>query len=144
MEATVEQLESKFQWDEDPLVFIFNNEIPGKVRMHTKRLDWNDWIKIDKTYPAQMKLRAELLATTKDTVFVSNTDKSTVLAKKELLEKIIDYLPVHFPDKFEKREGGIYNKILDEFVSADPNDTEDPLIRAGLQRFFVAFLETLW
>ena len=135
MKFDEKHLQDKFQWDEDPLVFIFNDEVPGKVKMHTKRLEWNDWIKIDKTYPAQMKLREELLATTRETVFVSNADKSTVTAKQELLEKIVDYLPVHFPDKFEKREAGIYNKILDEFVSIDPNDAEDPLIRAGIEHF---------
>ena len=42
---------------------------------------------------------------------------------------------MHFPDKFEKREAGIYNKILDEFISIDPNDAEDPLIRAGIEHF---------
>ena len=152
MKLTVEELEDQFSWEEDPLYFIFNNEIPGKVRMHTKRLDWNDWIKMDKTYPAQMKLRQELLETTKDTIFVTNQDESTAKAKQELLEKIIDYLPQHFPDKFEKRDGGIYNKVLDEFVSADPSNPEDPLIRAGrkyhstflLQFNFYHWFEGFW
>ena len=63
MKFDEKHLQDKFQWDEDPLVFIFNDEVPGKVKMHTKRLEWDDWIKIDKTYPAQMKLREELLAT---------------------------------------------------------------------------------
>lgn len=43
--------EFDFEWDEDPLVFIFNDEIPGKVKMLTRRLDLHEWIKIDKTYP---------------------------------------------------------------------------------------------
>ena len=118
-------------WDEDPLCFIFHNEVPGKVKMHTKRLDWEDWIKIDNTYPAQMKLRQQLLDSTRETVFVSNDDESVAEAKQELLEKIIEYLPTRFPDKFERRQGGIFNKILKEFVSDASSDAEDPLIRAG-------------
>ena len=45
------KVESSFNWEEDPLVFIFHREIPGKVKMMTHRLDMKkDWIKIDKTY----------------------------------------------------------------------------------------------
>ena len=120
-----------FDWDEDPLYFAFHNEVPGKVRMHTKRLDWEDWIKIDRTYTAQMSLRRELLETSRDTVFVSNDDRAVTEAKQELLEKIIEFLPRRFPDKFERREGGVFNKVLQEFISGDKNEEEDPLIRAG-------------
>lgn len=143
MKLKVEEIEKKFSWAEDPLYFIFNNEIPGKVRMHTKRLEWEDWIKIDQTYPAQMVLREELLATTKDTVFVTNEEVSTIHAKQELLEKIIDFLPKNFPDKFEKRDGGIYNMVLDQFVSADPKDAEDALIRAGMYYAILPFASCL-
>eukprot|EP00794_Sanderia_malayensis_P005828 gene5828-6525_t len=68
---------------------------------------------------------------TKDTVFVTNADDSTALAKQELLEKVISYLPKRFPDKFEKTDQGIYNKILEESISADPDNPIDPLIRLG-------------
>ena len=131
MKLDAKDIEEAFDWDADPRVFIFNNEIPGKVRMHTRRLEWDDWVQIDKTYPMQMKLRESLLQSKWDEVFVTNHDESTRLAKQELLDKIIDYLPGRFPDKFEARENGIYNKMLDEFVSADASDPEDPLIRAA-------------
>ena len=127
----VEELEKSFDWEEDPLVFIFNNEIPGKVKMHTRTLNLDDWVKIDKTYPAQMKLRKELLKTHYDKVFCTNEDDGCKLAKQELLEMLIDYLPKRFPNYYEAREGGIYNKILREFISSDPNDKMDPLIRCG-------------
>ena len=84
MPLTVEEQEKAFSWEADPLYFIFHNEIPGKVRMHTRKMEWEDWIKIDKTYPAQMKLREELLESTKDTVFVTNHEESTKLAKQAL------------------------------------------------------------
>ena len=45
------QMEKSFDWDQDPLVFIFHKEMPGKVKMMTHRLKMKDWIKIDKTYP---------------------------------------------------------------------------------------------
>ena len=37
-----------------------------------------------------------------------------------------------FPDKFESRQNGIYNKILQEYISSSdgPNE-EDPLIKCG-------------
>ena len=37
-----------------------------------------------------------------------------------------------FPDKFEAREGGIYNKMLGEFISSSngPGE-EDPLFKCG-------------
>ena len=43
-----------FKWEDDPLVFIFHKEMPGKVKMMTHRLNMENWIKIDKTYPGEM------------------------------------------------------------------------------------------
>jgi hypothetical protein len=63
---------------------------------------------------------------------VTNKEPSTTLAKQELLELLIKYLPERFPDKFEAREGGIYNKMLLEFTSiSDGPGQEDPLMKAG-------------
>lgn len=36
-----------------------------------------------------------------------------------------------FPDKFERQEQGIYNKMLDEFVSLHPQENDDPLMKAS-------------
>jgi len=125
------QMEKDFSWDDDPLVFIFHKEQPEKVKMMTHRLNMKNWIQIDKTYPAQMKLRHKLIKENYKEVFVTNEDEGIKAAKQELLEMIIDYLPKQFSDKFESRDGGVYNKIVDEFVSSDPEDVTDPLIRAG-------------
>lgn len=127
----VKALEESFEWEEDPLVFIFNNEIPGKVKMHTRSLNLDDWVKIDKTYPAQMKLRRKLLETHYEKVFCTNVDEGCKLAKQELFEMLVDHLPKRFPNYYEARKGGIYNKILKEFISSSPNDDMDPLIRCG-------------
>ena len=58
-----------------------------------------------------MKLRHKLLKENYNQVFVTNEDDSIKAAKQELLEMIVDHLPKHFPDKFESKEGGIYNKM---------------------------------
>ena len=36
-----------------------------------------------------------------------------------------------YPDKFEAREKGVYNKMLDEFVSSHPDESDDPLLKAS-------------
>ena len=58
-----------------------------------------------------MKLRHKLIKENYKQVFVTNEDESIKAAKQELLEMIVDHLPKQFPDKFESKEGGIYNKI---------------------------------
>lgn len=60
---------------------------------------------------AQMKLRRKLIQENYKEVFVTNDDDSIKDAKQELLEMIIDHLPKRFPDKFESKDKGIYNKI---------------------------------
>ena len=63
-----------------------------------------------------MKMRHQLIEERYNEVFVTNTDQSIKEAKQELLEMIVDHLPKRFPDKFESRDGGIYNKIGNIFV----------------------------
>ena len=58
-----------------------------------------------------MKLRRKLIRENYKEVFVTNDDDSIKDAKQELLEMIIDHLPKQFPDKFESKDGGVYNKI---------------------------------
>ena len=58
-----------------------------------------------------MKLKSKLFKENHREVFVTNEDVNIKAAKQELLEMIVEHLPKHFPDKFESKEGGIYNKI---------------------------------
>ena len=135
MVIDVEHVENSFSWEtfKDGLPYLgtYKNEIPGRVKMHTQKLDLENWVKIDRTYASQQHEKEKLLETSRDLVFVTNDDPSTVLAKQELLELLCDYLPKRFPDKFEARENGVYNKILDEFISSDADDSDDPLFKAG-------------
>lgn len=135
MVIDVERVEKSFTWEtfEDgrPYLGTYKQEIPGRVKMMTRRLDLQDWVKIDHTYASQQREKERLLETKKDAVFVSNTDESTVLSKQEFLELLCEYLPKRFPDKFESRENGVYNKMLQEFVPSGADASEDPLMRAG-------------
>ncbi|CAB3983780.1 DUF3445 domain-containing [Paramuricea clavata] len=103
----------------------------GRIKMQTQKLDLENWVKIDRTYASQQREKERLLETKKDLVFVTNDDPSTVLAKHEFLELLCDYLPKRYPDKFEAREKGVYNKMLDEFVSSHPDESDDPLLKAS-------------
>ena len=67
--------------------------LAGRVKMHTQKLDLENWVKIDRTYASQQREKERLLETKRDLVFVTNDDPSTVFAKQELLELLCDYLP---------------------------------------------------
>lgn len=124
--------DSNIVWDADPLVFNFHNEIPGKVKMHTRSLDLHNWVRIDKTYPAQMAERRRLWDQYSDQIYVSQTDASAEACKWELFETLVEYLPQRFPSIFEKRTSSIYNRVLNEEIPLERDDTtEDPLVRAG-------------
>ncbi|XP_028392227.1 uncharacterized protein LOC114516841 [Dendronephthya gigantea] len=135
MAINVEHVENSFTWEtfENGLPYLgtFKLEIPGRVKMMTQKLDLTNWVKIDRTYASQQREKQRLLQTKKDKVFVTNKDPSTISAKQELLELLCDYLPKRFPDKFEAREQGVYNKMLDEFVSSNADENDDPLFKAS-------------
>lgn len=118
-------------WDADPLIFNFHNEIPGKVKMHTRKMEMEDWVKIDQSYPDQMKERQRLWELYPEMIYQSQTDESAVACKWELFEHLVEYLPERFPYIFERRQDCIYNKVLDQTVSTERSDPECPLIRAG-------------
>lgn len=136
MVINVEAVENAFEWetfqDGKPYLGTYRMEIPNRVRMMTMKLDLKNWVKIDKTYASQQREKERLKEIYRDEVFVTNADESTKLAKRELLETLVKYLPERFPDKFEAREGGIYNKMLGEFISSsDGPGEEDPLFKCG-------------
>ena len=61
-------------WEEDPYVFIFKDEIPGKTKMHVKNLDLHNWVRTDSSYPKQMYARKRLYETNMNDIFVSRVD----------------------------------------------------------------------
>ena len=50
---------------------------------------------------------------------ISSNLNIQIFEKQELLEMIVDYLPKQFPDKFESREGGVYNKIGNAYLKVE-------------------------
>jgi hypothetical protein len=118
-------------WEEDPKVFIFHEDTNGKTRMHIKALDLKNWILIDKTYPDHMAMRFKLIEEKLPEVFVSTELPSTKLAKEEVLELLIDYLPKRYPTFFQStKDGGIKNLLTGDQFNPKNLD-EDPLIVAS-------------
>jgi len=115
-----------FNWEPDPLTFPFHDVIPGKVKMHTKKLDLKDWIRIDDTYPTQMNLRNKLMDEQLEDVFVSNHAPSTVSAKREIFQTLVAHLTERFPDIFEIRGNYVYNLVREEAIPLS-NKGEIPL-----------------
>lgn len=127
----MELCDENVEWEEDPLEFVFNDEIPGQVRMHTKPLNLHDWIRIDRTYVQQMELKERLLRTQLNDVFITSQDDVTTQAKWELFETLCAYLPERFEYIFEKHSGYIFNKVSREKISTQVSDDLDPLVRCG-------------
>ena len=123
-------------WEDDPYIFIFKDEIPGKTKMHVKNLDLHNWVLTDNTYPDQMSARKRLYETNMNDIFVSRVnDPKTEACKREFFELLIEHLPKRFPEIFEIQPNGfILNKVTSESISTnfDNNkDEEDFLLRAG-------------
>lgn len=121
-------------WDEDPCIFIFKDEIPGKMKMHVKNLDLYDWVRIDATYPKQMAVKQELYRSNMDDIFISRVNNPTTdHCKKEFYELLTDHVLERFPDIFEKQGDHILNRVTGELIPIDPDDDEeeDVMLRAG-------------
>ena len=123
-------------WEEDPYVFIFKDEIPGKTKMHVKNLDLHNWVRTDSSYPKQMYARKRLYETNLNDIFVSRVDDpKTDACKREFFQLLIVHLPERFPDIFEMQPNGfILNKVTGELISTDldkNSNDEDLLLRAG-------------
>jgi len=121
-------------WEEDPYIFIFKEEVAGKMKMHIKNLDMRDWVKIDQSYCAQMEVKKELYKTNMDDIFVSrNNEESTESCKWEFFELLIQHLIERFPHIFEmKGDDYILNKATKEVIPIKKEGSkEDPLLRAG-------------
>ena len=124
-------VKEKINWEPEYKVFVFHEEIKGKPKMHIKRLELKDWIKIDNSYINQQQLKKTILENDRDKIFVSNSTSSTEECKWEFFQLLVDYLPKRFPDVFEERPGCIFNKVFDEEVSTAKHGDEDLLIRVS-------------
>jgi len=127
-------------FDSDPMFQPFLNQSKsGKAMMGVKALEHDRWIEVDRSYRDQLSLKKELVVTRWDEVFVSRTHPSTHLAKREVLDMLVEFLPKRFPSlyKVDQRETTIIRNLItnDEWtVPYDRIDPElpDPLLIASL------------
>lgn len=121
-------------WDEDPCIFIFRDEIPGKHKMHVKNLDLHDWVRIDESYFGQMETKNKLYETNLTDIFVTKENCGTTDdCKWEFFQTLVDYLLQRYPKFFAKTLDGrhIRNMLTNCEVSIENNGGEDFLLRAG-------------
>jgi len=101
---------SMITYEKDPNYFIFKNEVPHIIKMHVQPLELRDWIRVDATFPDHMALRCSILADSskRSEVVVSSAWASTKNAKLEVLQMLLDYLPVRYPSLYKRvsRSGG--------------------------------------
>ena len=71
---------------------------PFTVSMGLRSLDMKNWIEIDENYDAELSQKRDLLANRRPEVF--GTLPEGRKASEEVLDNLIEYLPVHFPERF--------------------------------------------
>mmetsp|Transcript_15917 Transcript_15917/g.28552 ORF Transcript_15917/g.28552 Transcript_15917/m.28552 type:complete len:216 (+) Transcript_15917:98-745(+) len=119
----------EIEFEEDPNYFIFKNEVSNVVKMHVQPLDLKDWIRIDKSYPAQLNLKKIIFQEQMQEVYVSSDWESTRITKEETLDMLVSYLPARFPTLFESSSGGGIRARVSGEVVGTPDSKEDPLIQ---------------
>ena len=71
---------------------------PFTVSMGLRTMDPDKWIEIDEQYEAELAQKRHLLANRRAEVF--GTLPAGLHGSGEVLEDLVEYLPVHFPDRF--------------------------------------------
>lgn len=73
---------------------------PFTVSMGLRSMDLDKWIEIDEHFESEISAKKQLLSQKHDLVFASTPQG--LAGSVETLERLIDYLPIHFPQKFAK------------------------------------------
>lgn len=89
---------------------------PFTVSMGLRRLDLDKWIEIDADFETEIAEKRHLLGSRRDQVFAALPEGTS--GSRELLAKLVDYLPIHFPERFPE--------------SLDIDDSLHPLESASL------------
>lgn len=71
---------------------------PFTVSMGLRRMDADAWIEIDDHYDAELAQKRVLLGTRRDQVFAELPEGLD--SSQEVLDKLIEYLPARFPERF--------------------------------------------
>lgn len=72
---------------------------PFTVSMGLRAMDLDTWIEIDEHYESEIFEKQELLTKKHDAVFAALPEG--LAGSKEVLEKLLEYLPIHFPERFK-------------------------------------------
>jgi hypothetical protein len=91
------------------------------------RLDPKDWIEVDEHLPRYLKEKERLLAEDREQVFREEIE--TRGAQQEVLDLLVEYLPVRFPDIY-RRDGNLIEIIPARMHIDIADDSEAPLLRA--------------
>jgi len=104
------------------------------VRMGIRMMKPEDkFIEVGSTYLDQMKLKKEVLAKHYDEVMVFRATPSTELAKREVLDMVVDCIIKEYPNMFKMEGDNIHNLATDETWKVKGEKLEeDPLIIASL------------
>jgi hypothetical protein len=123
--TTTRKQKANITYPQEPDYFPFTEAVAGKLRMGVKRMSADEWIEIGPLLPRHLALKKSILKEhrpvvcrslfldymhtriNKYKVWCSTEKESTAVAKREVLDELIDYLPTHFPDIFELKDGCI-------------------------------------
>lgn len=85
---------------------------PFRMSMSLNELKLDDWIEIDRHYPAELALKRKLLNERHAEVFAALPGSES--SSREVLELLADHLPRRFPQWFERSGQRFVNKIAGE------------------------------
>lgn len=84
----------------------------GRLSMALVPLDPKDWIEPDEYLAADLAEKARLLAERYQEVFMVLPEAAP--GSQEVLELLVDHLPSHFPDVYERQGDCLYNRASQE------------------------------
>jgi hypothetical protein len=101
---------------------------PYRMTMGLMALKPADWIEIDSRYAPEIALRKSLLEQRRDEVLGALPGSEA--ACREVLDQLAGFLPERFPDRFERAENQLVNRLTGDRWTVE-GDVPDPLDVAG-------------
>jgi hypothetical protein len=90
-----------------------------------------DWIIVDRSYPAQINRRHELLLTRRDMVIDRQPGKNIHAAELELRDMVVDYVLATYPHYFRREQDLVLSPLTGLAIDVGPNGA-DPLVAVAL------------
>ncbi|MBI1890513.1 MAG: DUF3445 domain-containing protein [Burkholderiales bacterium] len=102
-----------------------------KTVMINQWLDGMDWLVIDRTYPAQIARRHELLNSVAGMVIDRLPDETVTAAEIELRDTMVDYLLQIYPQYFQRQDNFVSSPLTGLVIDIGDKGA-DPLIAVAL------------